>query len=105
MSASESETSKNNETIIETPSKFANVGSAREGETALVSGSQNEDDVQVWTQRLTEKTNKEVSDLRKEMNEKLENMLKEMKNSRRAQSVTNKRYQEQNTPQATTSIN
>ena len=37
------------------------------------------------------------------MNEKLENMLEEMKNSRRAQSLTNRRYQEQNTPQAKTS--
>ena len=36
------------------------------------------------------------------MNEKLEKMLKEMKNSRRAQSVPSRRYQEQNTPQGGT---
>ena len=75
------------------------------GVTPLVSGSQNEDEIQVWTQRKTEKTNKEVSDLREEMNEKLEKILKAMKSSRKAQSVTNRRYQEQNTPQAATSKN
>ena len=39
------------------------------------------------------------------MNEKLEKMLKEMKNSRikRTQSVPSRRYQEQNTPQVGTS--
>ena len=47
----------------------------------------------------------EVPDLWKEMNEKLEKMLKEMKNSRRAQSVPSKRHQEQNTPQVGTSKN
>ena len=39
------------------------------------------------------------------MNKKMEKMLKEMKNSRRAQSVPSRRYQEQNTPQAGTSKN
>ena len=33
---------------------------------------------QVWTQRITDKTKEEVTDLRKEMEEKLEKMLKEM---------------------------
>ena len=103
MSASEVETSRGNETTLETLSNFESVGSVREGETVLASGSQNEDEMQVWTQRITEKkTNEEVSDLRKEMNEKLEKMLKEMKNSRKAQSVPQKRYQEQNTPQVET---
>ena len=63
---------------------------------------QNEDEIQVWTQRLTEKTNKEVSDLRKGINEKLEKMLKEMKNSKRVQSLPSRRYQEQNTHQVGT---
>ena len=54
--------------------------------------------MQVWTPGIFEKTNKELSDLRKEMNRKMEKMLKEMKNSRKAQSVPNRRYQEQNTP-------
>ena len=61
--------------------------------------------MQVWTPGIFEKTNKELSDLRKEMNRKMEKMLKEMKNSRKAQSVPNRRYQEQNTPQAGTSKN
>ena len=65
-------------------SNFENVDSVREGETALVSGSQNEFEMQVWSQRITEKANKEVSDLRKEMNKKLEKMLKEIKSNRRA---------------------
>ena len=105
MSASEVEKSQGNETIIEALSNFENNSSVREGERALVSGSQNEDEIQVWTQKITDKTNKEVSDLRKEMNEKLEKMLKEMKNSRRAQSVSSRRYQELNTPQVGTSKN
>ena len=82
LSASEVGTSQGNQTIIETRSTFENVSSVREGETALVSGSQNEDEIQVWTQRITDKTNKEVSDLRKETNEKLEKMLKEMNKTR-----------------------
>ena len=103
VSTSKIETSQGIETTIETLSNFENVGSVREGETALVSGSQNEDEMQVWTQRITEKTNEVVSDLRKEMNKKLEKMLKEMNKSRRAQSVLSRRYQEQNTPQVGTS--
>ena len=39
------------------------------------------------------------------MNEKLEKMFKEMKNSRKAQAVPGCRYQEQNTPQAGSSKN
>ena len=39
------------------------------------------------------------------MNEKIQKMLKEVKNSRRAQSVPSRRYQEQNTPQVGTSKN
>ena len=39
------------------------------------------------------------------MNGKLEKMLKELKNSRRAQSVPSRRYQEQNTPPVGTSKN
>ena len=102
LSASEVGTSQGNETIIETLSNFENVSSVREEGPALASGSQNEDEIQVRTQRMTEKTNKEVSDLRREMNEKLGKMLKVMKNSR-TQSVPSRRYQEQNTPQVGTS--
>ena len=105
LSTSEVETSLGNKTVIETLRNFENVSSVREGETAFASGSQNEDEIQVWTQRITEKTNEEVSDLRKGMNEKLEKMLKEMENSSRAQSVPSRRYQEQNTPQVGTSEN
>ena len=59
--------------------------------------------MQFWTQRMSDKTNKEVANLRKEMDEKLEKILKEMKNNRRTQSVPNRRYREQNTPRAGTS--
>ena len=104
MSESEVETSQGNKTIIDTLSNFENASLVREGETAFASGSRNEDKIQVWTQSITEKTNnKKVSDLRKEINEKLEKMLKEMKNSRTAQSVQIRRYQEQNTSQVGTS--
>ena len=99
LSASEVGTSQDNENIIENLSNFENVNTVREGETALVRGSQNEDEIQVWTQRITDMTNRKVSDLRKEIDEKLEKMLKEMKDSRRAQSVPGRKYQEQNTPQ------
>ena len=59
--------------------------------------------MQIWTKRISDKTNKEVANLRKEMDEKLEKILKEMKNSKRTQSVPNRRYREQNTPRAGTS--
>ena len=68
LSASEVETSEGNEKTIDSLSNFENVRSVSEGETALVGGSQNEDEMQEWTQKITEKTIKEVSDLRKEMN-------------------------------------
>ena len=103
LSASEIETSQGNETVIETLSNFENVSSVRDEEIALDSGTQNENEMQVWTQRITDKTNKEVTNLRKGMDEKLENILKEMKNNRRTQSVPNRRYREQNTPRAGTS--
>ena len=103
LSASEIETSQGNETVIETLSNFENVSSVRDEEIALDSGTQNENEMQIWTQRITDKTNKEVTNLRKEMDEKLEKILKEMKNNRRTQSVPNRRYQEQNIPKAGTS--
>ena len=59
--------------------------------------------MQIWTQRISDKTNKEVANLRKEIDEKLEKILKEMKNNRRTLSVPNRRYREQNTPTAGTS--
>ena len=103
LSASEKETSQGNETVIETLSNFENVSSVRDEEISLDSGTQNENEMQIWTQRITDKTNKEVTNLRKEMDEKLEKILKEMKNNRRTQSVPNRRYREQNTPKAGTS--
>ena len=102
MSTSEIETSQGNETVIETLINFENVSSVRDEEIALDSGTQNENEMQIWTQRISDKTNKEVANLRKEMDEKLEKILKEMKNNR-TQSVPNRRYREQNTPRAGTS--
>ena len=59
--------------------------------------------MQIWTQRISDKTNIEVANLGKEMDEKLEKILKEMKSNRRTQSLPNRRYREQNTPRAGTS--
>ena len=103
LSTSEIETSQSNETVIETLSNFENVSSIRDEEIALDSGTQNENEMQFWIQRISDKTNKEVTNLRKEMDEKLEKILKEMKKNRRTQSVPNRRYREQNTPRAGTS--
>ena len=38
---------------------------------------------------MTDSANREMAELRKEMNKKLEKMIKEVKNSRRMQSVSN----------------
>ena len=67
LSTSEIETSQGNETVIETLSNFENVCSVRDEEIALDSGTQNENEMQVWTQRISDKTNKEVANSRKEM--------------------------------------
>ena len=96
LSTSEIKTSQGNETVIETSSNFEIVGSVRDEEIALDSGTQNENEMQIWTQRISDKTNKEVVSLRKEMDEKLEKILKEMRNNRRTQSVPNR----QNTSRA-----
>ena len=69
MSTSEIETSQGNETVIETLINFENVSSVRDEEIALDSGTQNEIEMQIWTQRISDKTNKEVANLRKEMDE------------------------------------
>ena len=99
LSTFEIETSQGNETVIETLSNFENVSLFRDEEIALDSGTQNENEMQIWTQRISDKTNKEVANLRKEMDEKLEKILKEIKNNR----TPNRRYREQNTPRAGTS--
>ena len=48
--------------------------------------------MQIWTQRISDKTNKEVANLRKEMDQKLEKIMEEMEKNRRTQSVPNRRY-------------
>ena len=103
LSTSEIETTQGNETVIETLSNFENVSSVRNEEITLDSGTQNENGMQIWTQRISDKTNKKVANLRSEMDEKLEKILREMKNSRRTQSVPNRQYREQSTPRAGTS--
>ena len=103
LSTSEIETSQGNETVIETLSNFENFSSVKDDEAALNSGIQNENGIQIWTQRLSDKTKKEVGNLRKQMDERLEKVLKEMKNSRRTQFVPGRRYREQNTPRTETS--
>ena len=105
LSTFENETSQGNETVFETLSNFENVSSVRDEEIALDSGTQNENEMQIWTQIMSDKENKEVANLRKDMDEKLEKILKEMQNNRRTQSVLNRLYREQNTPRAGTSKN
>ena len=89
MSTSAIETSQGNETVIETLSNFENVSSVRDEEIALDSGTKNENEMQFRTQRKSDKTNKEVANLRKEMDGKLEKILKEMKKNGRTLSVPN----------------
>ena len=79
LSTSEIETSQGNGTVIETSSNFENVNSVRDDEAVLNSGTQNENEMQVWTQRISDKTNKEVANLRIEMYEKHEKVLKDEK--------------------------
>ena len=55
--------------MIETLCIFDNVSSVRDRETVLIDPTQNENETQVWTQRVTRK---KKTELRKEMNEKLE---------------------------------
>ena len=105
LSTSEVGTSQGTETIIETLSNFGNVDSAMEEESALASGSLNENNIQFWTQGITDKTKREMSELRKEMNDKLERVLKEMKKNRGTQSEPNRRYREKNALQIGTSKN
>ena len=77
LSASEAEAPQGIETMIETLSNFDNVGSVRDKGAVLIDPTQNEAEIQVWTQRVTDNLNKDLAELRKEMNEKL--------NSRRTQ--------------------
>ena len=67
-----SEASQGNETMIETLSNFYNVSSVKDRKAVLIDTSQNENDMQVWTQRVIDNTNEEIAELRKEMNEKFE---------------------------------
>ena len=91
MSASQAEASHGNETMIETLSNFDNVSSVRDREAVLIDPTQNENEMQEWTQRVTDNTNKEMAELRKQMNEKLEKMMREMRSNRRTQSIPNRK--------------
>ena len=53
--------------------------------------------MQAWTESVTDNTNKEMAELRKEMNKKLEGMMREVKNSRRIQSISSRKNNGQNT--------
>ena len=99
LSTSEIETSQGNENVIEILSNSDNVSSVRDEELAQDSGTQNENEMQIWTQRISDETNKEVANLKKEMDAKLEKIMEEMKNNRKTQSVPYRRYREQNTPE------
>ena len=96
MSASEAESS-GYETMIETLSNLNNVSSIRNREAGLIDPTQNENGMQVWAQRVADNTIKEMAALRKEIIEKLEKMMREMKNNRRMQSIPIKKNNGQTT--------
>ena len=66
LSASEAEASQGNEAIIETLSNFDNVSSVRDRDAVLIDPTQNEKEMQVWTRRVTDNTNKEMTELLKD---------------------------------------
>ena len=70
LSASEPKASQGNETMIETLSSYDNVSSLRDREAVLVDPTQNEYEMQIWTQIVTDNTNNKKSKLRIELNEK-----------------------------------
>ena len=47
--------------MIETLSNFDNVSSVRDREDVLIDPTQNEKEMQVWTQRVTHNSNKEMA--------------------------------------------
>ena len=83
--------------MMETLSNFDNVSSVRDREAVLIDPIQNENELQVWTQRETDNTKKEKAELRKEMNENVQRMTREVKNSRRIQSIPRRKDTEQTT--------
>ena len=54
ISASEAVASQGNVTMTERLSTFDNVSSVRDGEAVLTDSTQNENEMQVWTQRVTQ---------------------------------------------------
>ena len=66
--------SEGNEAIIKTLSDFQNVSFVRSRKVLSNEWTQNENEIQVWTQRMTEGTKHKMSELRKEMKFKLEIM-------------------------------
>ena len=77
--------------MTETLSNFDNASSVRDREAVLIDPTQNENKMQVWTQRVTDNTNKEMAELWDEW--KIEKTMREMKNGRRTQSVSNRKNQ------------
>ena len=62
----------------------------------LIDGTQIENEMQVWTRRMADKTNRDKSVLRREMNEKLKKKMREVKNGNQSLmgKFTNKLHQE-----------
>ena len=58
ISDSEAEASRSIETMTETLSNFDNVSSVRNREAVLIDTTQNENEMQVWTQRVTDNKEK-----------------------------------------------
>ena len=67
LRASEVEASQGNETIIETLKSFDNDSSVRDKSTILIDPTKNGIVMQVWTQRVTDNTNKEMAEVEKDM--------------------------------------
>ena len=84
LSSSEAEASQGNETltVTENPSNFENGISGRTRTAVLSDASPNEIEMQPWTHRMTKKTNRKMSELRKEMNGKTRKRMREVKNQK-----------------------
>ena len=82
--------------MIETPCNFDDVSSVRNREAALVDDTQSENEMQVRTQRVTDKADRQIAELREEIKEQLEKMMREVRecNQFPAEKIVNKLHRE-----------
>ena len=77
--------------MIETLSSFDNVSSVEGRKAVSIDASENENEMQVLTQRLADNANRDLAELGNEMNEKLEKMFREVENIKTMQSISNEK--------------